>query len=494
MNDLILDSLAWMIGSMQKSSTNSLLGLSKELSRNNLNILLNLFRDLWYNVFGDQKEAEGMGTTEKKDALENVIKAISSELFPLLDESQRRVAAGIMANAIGRGGKSIVSGATGMSRNTVSKGADEASAGEPPKGRIRKEGAGRKREAEKQPGLVEAIDAMLQATTYGDPDRVMVYTSLSLRKMSEGLMAMGFTLGKNAVSRIVESLDYSRQKNRKLQQVTGLSVDPARRDAQFEHIHSTAKARIAVGLPVISIDCKKKETLGNLANSGTEYRKKGDPRRVLDHDFETELGKIAPYGVYVENDNTAFVNLGTSSDTAEFAAESVRAWWSCVGKNTFPDAGRLYVTCDGGGSNGSRSRLWKLQLAKLAQESGLEIEVSHFPPGTSKWNRVEHRLFAYITKSWAGKPLIDLQTAVRLIGSTTTSKGLKVTCRADEREYRTGIRVSAEDWGRIIIEYPDPSNKWNYVIKGLRDESEVKPKPKRPRGRPKKATTEGSNN
>lgn len=432
----------------------------------------------------------------EREILEKVISAITSELFPLLDESQRRVAAGVIANAIGRGGKSIVSESTGMSRNTVSKGSDEARSEPKKNGRIRAEGAGRKSEAERQPGLVEAIDAMLQETTYGDPQRVMVYTSLSLRKISAALEGMGFRLGKNAVSRVIESLDYSKQKNKKLQQVAGLSVDPGRRDAQFEHIHATAKERIAKGEPVISIDCKKKEALGNLANAGAEYRKKGDPRPVSDHDFETELGKVAPYGVYSLNDNAAFVNLGTSGDTAEFAAASVRAWWHCLGKNTFPGAKRLYVACDGGGSNGSRSRLWKLEIARFAQETGLEVEVSHFPPGTSKWNWVEHRLFAYVTRSWAGKPLADVETAVKLIGSTTTSKGLRVVCKADTSSYEKGVRVSELDWARIVIEYPDPSNRWNYVIRGLRDESEVTLKPKRPRGRPKKseAASEGSTN
>ena len=442
----------------------------------------------------EKKEAGSMVQQGEREILEKVISAITSELFPLLDESQRRVAAGVIANAIGRGGKSIVSESTGMSRNTVSKGSDEARSKPAKKGRIRAEGAGRKSEAEKRPGLVEAIDAMLQETTYGDPQRVMVYTSLSLRKISAALESMGYSLGKNAVSRVVGSLDYSRQKNKKLQQVAGLSVDPGKRDAQFERIHATAKARIAAGEPVISIDCKKKETLGNLANSGSEYRRKGDPRPVADHDFETELGKIAPYGVYSLNDNAAFVNLGTSSDTAEFAAASVRAWWHCVGKNTFPGARRLYITCDGGGSNGSRSRLWKMELARFARETGLEV--SHFPPGTSKWNWVEHRLFAYVTKSWAGKPLVDVETAVRLIGSTTTSKGLKVVCKADTNSYERGVKVSELDWARIVIEYPDPGNKWNYVIKGLRDESEVTLKPKRPRGRPRKAdsASEESNN
>lgn len=428
-----------------------------------------------------------MAATDDRELLKKVINAITTELFPALDESQRRLAAGVMANAMGRGGKSAVSEATGMSRNTVSKGSEEARSKAARGGRIRREGAGRKSEASKQEGLVDAVDSLLQATTYGDPQRVMVYTSLSLRKISEALSEMGFTLGKNAVSRILESLDYSRQRNKKPRQVTGLSVDPARRDAQFDHIHETAKARIAAGDPVISVDCKKKETLGNLAACGDEYRRRGDPRPVADHDFETELGKVAPYGVYVVNGNTAFVNLGVSNDTAEFAAESVGAWWRAVGRATFPKASRLYVTCDGGGSNGSRSRLWKLELAKLAEETGLEIEVSHFPPGTSKWNKVEHRLFAYITRSWAGKPLADVQTVVKLIGSTTTSKGLRVVCEADTRTYEKGIRVAEEDWGRIIVDYPDPSNKWNYVIKGLRDASEVPPKPKRKRGRPRKA-------
>ena len=431
---------------------------------------------------------------------ERIIKGISEELFPLLNEEQRRIAAGSMARAYGWGGQTLVSSYTGLARNTVSKGSGEAQSpgdGRKPEGRIRRKGGGRKAAVEKDPSIARHIEEKLYESTYGDPDSLLVYTSLSIRGIARWLRdEHGIIVSHNIVGAVIEKLHYSRQKNRKLQQVTGLNVDPDERDAQFRHINDTAKAYMAKGLPVISIDCKKKEVLGNLANSGSEYRRSGDPRPVKDHDFEDrELGKIAPYGIWVENNNTAFVNLGTSSDTAEFAAQSIRVWWYDVGIHTFAGARKLYITADGGGSNGSRSRLWKSELARLAEETGLEIEVSHFPPGTSKWNKVEHRLFSYITRNWAGKPLTDIQTAVKLIGSTTTTTGLKVVCKEDPRAYETGIRITDEQMACLDIDYLDEGSKWNYVVKGLKASSETGQQPaKRKRGRPRKnpqATPDG---
>ena len=223
--------------------------------------------------------------------------------------------------------------------------------------------------------------------------------------------------------------------------------------------------------PVISIDTKKKENVGNFKNPGSEYRKEKSPRKVLDHDFPIpELGKVNPYGVYVLNDNTGFVNLGTSHDTAEFAGESVYQWWEAVGKNTFPEAKRLYINCDGGGSNSSRRWIWKYQLQLLANKTGLEIEVSHFPPGTSKWNKVEHRLFCYISKNWQGQPLIDIETIVSLIGSTTTKKGLKVICQVDNNVYETGKKISEEEKESINIEFLEPFTQWNYIIRPIQND------------------------
>jgi len=238
------------------------------------------------------------------------------------------------------------------------------------------------------------------------------------------------------------------------------------RNAQFEFINGKAKEYIEAGEPVISVDTKKKEKIGNFRNPGQEYRGNKDPRKVLDHDFPIkELGKIAPYGIYNLNHNTGFVNVGTSHDTAEFAVESISRWWGVVGKRTFPKATKLLITCDSGGSNGAKTRLWKYQLSQLAQRIGIEIHVCHFPPGTSKWNKVEHRLFCYISKRWQGKPLVSVETAINLIGSTTTTTGLKVLCQRDENIYELAKTVPDEDFESIKIEKLSPFENWNYVIK-----------------------------
>jgi hypothetical protein len=257
-------------------------------------------------------------------------------------------------------------------------------------------------------------------------------------------------------------MEYSKQANQKMLQVGEPHPD---RNAQFEHINSTSLDYINAGDPVISVDTKKKENIGNFKSSGQEYRGKKDPRKVLDHDFPIkELGKIAPYGVYNINHNIGFVNVGTSHDTSEFAVESISRWWETVGKHTFVGKRRIYINCDCGGSNGNRARMWKYQLQQLADRTGLEIEVSHFPQGTSKWNKVEHRLFCYITKNWQGKPLVDVQTAVDLIGSTRTTKGLKVVCVRDDTEYELTKKVSDKDFDSINIARIAPFESWNYTI------------------------------
>jgi hypothetical protein len=264
------------------------------------------------------------------------------------------------------------------------------------------------------------------------------------------------------IGAMIEDMEYSKQANQKMLQKGEPHPD---RDAQFKHINAIAKEFIAEGEPVISVDTKKKESVGNFKNNGREYRRKGDPRKVLDHDFPIkELGKVAPYGVYNINHNIGFVNLGVSNDTAEFAVESIARWWSCIGSNTFPNATKLQITCDCGGSNGNRLRLWKYQLSQLAKRIGLDIYVTHFPPGTSKWNKVEHRLFCYISKNWEGKPIIDVQTAVNLIGSTTTQTGLKVTCVADDNVYELAIKVSDYEFDSINIKKVPPFGQWNYIL------------------------------
>ena len=258
-------------------------------------------------------------------------------------------------------------------------------------------------------------------------------------------------------------MGYSRQQNQKMCQIGDQHPD---RDAQFRYINETAEQFLEAGNPVISIDTKKKENIGNFKNNGSEYRPKGEPRRVLDHDFPLpELGKVAPYGVYVLNNNTGFINLGISHDTPEFAGESVRAWWNTIGKNTFPNAKRIYVTCDNGGSNGSRIWLFKYYLQEISNETGLEIHVSHFPPGTSKWNKIEHRLFCYISKNWQGQPLIDIETVVNLISSTKTKTGLEVVCRVDANTYETGLKITEEQKKTLNITFVGPNEKCNYIIK-----------------------------
>lgn len=400
---------------------------------------------------------------------EKIIESVCTTVLPLLNEQQRRQLAGCMADAYGYGGQTLVSKYSNLSRNTISKGAIEINNADQfqSSDSIRKSGGGRKSEVEKHPEIMDYIKEILEESTYGDPERVILYTTKSLRSIADCVEEnKHLSISRNIVSRIIDELGYTKQKNQKMEQVGSQHPD---RDAQFKHINRTGKKYIKAGNPFISIDCKKKENIGNFANNGQEYRPSGDPRRVLDHDFPIpELGKVNPYGVYLVNNNTAFVNLGTSKETAEFAAQSIRVWWQDIGKNTFPDANKIYITADGGGSNGSRNRLWKVELAKLAEETGLEIEVSHFPPGTSKWNKVEHRLFSYISKNWAGKPLISIETVIELIGSTTTKTGLKVICKEDKNIYEAGIKVGDEELDSIDIKYCGPNKKWNYIIRGFK--------------------------
>lgn len=384
-----------------------------------------------------------------------------------LNEKQTRLLLGWFSTSLGHGGQKKVSETFGVGINTVRTGRSEyeGTTESAPPGRVRRPGAGRKSTEEAQPGLKEAVRRALEGNSYGDPQRVLLWTTLSLRDIQAIIEKQGFHASHVTIGRLIGELGYSKQLNQKLLQVGEPHPD---RDAQFRFIEETVKAYLAAGLPVISVDCKKKELLGNFKNNGREYRKKGDPRGVMDHDFPLpELGKVAPYGVYVLNDNTGFVNLTKCSDTSEFAVESIRVWWKQIGKLNFPGAKKLLITCDGGGSNGCRVRLWKEQLAILAEETGLEIMVCHFPPGTSKWNKIEHRLFCYITRNWEGKPLIDIETVVNYISSTTTKTGLKVLCSVDPRIYETGKKVSDETMASIDLEPVGEFGKWNYKIKGF---------------------------
>ena len=381
---------------------------------------------------------------------------------PLLDERQWRLYLASEAMSAGYGGVSKVSRISGVSRTTITKGIEELKSGKSIDGKVRDSGGGRKYIEEKYPNIEEKIRELVDGSIYGNPERVLSYTTVSFRKLERELKSQGINISHETVGKILESIGYSKQANKKMLQVGEPHPD---RNAQFEHINQTASEYIKNGDPVISVDTKKKEKIGNFKNDGQEYRKSKDPRKVLDHDFPIkELGKISPYGVYNLNNNTGFVNVGTSHDTSEFAVESISRWWETVGKHTFTGVDKIYITCDCGGSNGNRVRMWKYQLQQFADRTGLEIEVSHFPPGTSKWNKIEHRLFCYIAKNWQGIPLIDVQTAVDLIGSTRTETGLKVICVRDDTEYQLAKKVSKKDFESISIIRILPFGSWNYKI------------------------------
>jgi hypothetical protein len=383
-------------------------------------------------------------------------------MLPYLNEAQKRLFLANEAIAYGRGGISKAERISGVSRVTIRKGILEIRSGNPPSERVRCKGGGRKPVEITHPNIEDEIRRLVDGSTYGDPERILSYTTESLRKIETELKSRGITIGRTAIAKVLDSLDYSRQQNQKMQQVGEPHPD---RNAQFEHINKTASEYLELGDPVISVDTKKKENIGNFKNNGSEYRSRKNPRQVLDHDFPIEeLGKISPYGVYNLNNNTGFVNVGTSHDTSEFAVESISRWWESVGKHTFPKSGKIYITCDSGGSNGYRVKMWKYQLQQFANRTGLEIEVSHFPRGTSKWNKIEHRLFCYISKNWQGKPLIDVQTAVDLIGATKTAVGLEVICVRDDTEYELAKKVSDAEFKTINLDKILPFEAWNYKI------------------------------
>jgi len=391
-----------------------------------------------------------------------LVKERIHRMLPLLDERQKRLFLANEALSYGRGGVSYVSRISGMSRTTITKAVDELNNGEEIDGKTRRSGGGRKYTEAYYPDIEEKIGRIIDGKTYGDPKRVLSYTTESLRKIQVELEREGISVGYVTIGKILDAMGYSKQINQKLLQIGEPHPD---RNAQFEHINSTAAEFLKAGEPVISVDTKKKEKIGNFKNDGNEYRAKKQPRKVLDHDFPLkELGQIAPYGIYIVNNNIGFVNVGTSHDTSEFAVESISRWWETVGKHTFPTAKKLYITCDCGGSNGNRVRMWKFQLQQFADRTHLEIVVSHFPRGASKWNKVEHRLFCYITKNWQGKPLIDVQTAIDLIGTTRTKTGLKVICVRDDTEYELARKVSDQDFATINLVTIAPFESWNYRI------------------------------
>ena len=392
------------------------------------------------------------------DALEKKI----NRMIPTLNEKQLRQYLGSEAEALGRGGIAIISKVSGKARNTIVAGMKENRSGQDNTGRIRKAGGGRKPINVKYPGISKEIESIVTDTTFGNPENPLTYTTKSTRKIKQILNEKNYEVGYDVVAKILKELGYSLQLNQKMLQVGEEHPD---RDKQFQFINSKAKRFLKAGFPVISIDAKKKENIGNFINNGRTYRKKKEPIKVLDHDFPIEeLGKVTPYGIYDIGKNEGFVNLGVSSDTSEFAVESISRWWLTLGKNTYPETTKLYINCDGGGSNGCKTKLFKFQLQQFANQSGLKVHVSHFPPGTSKWNKIEHRMFCYITSNWKGQPLISIETVIQLIGSTTTTTGLKIICIKDDTVYKIGIKVSDKDFASIKIKNVSAMPAWNYII------------------------------
>jgi hypothetical protein len=327
---------------------------------------------------------------------------------------------------------------------------------------VRRNGGGRKSIININPEVVSKVKEIVDGNTFGNPENPLSYTSKSLRRIEAELNAAGYKIGYDTVNKILQKQGYSLQLNRKMMQIGSQHID---RNKQFEYINEKAKEFIKCGEPVISVDAKKKELVGNFKNSGRVYREKSNPIKVLDHDFPLkELGKVTPYGIYDVDKNAGFVNLGISADTSEFAVESILRWWQTVGRNTYPNAIKIYINCDGGGSNGSRVRLWKYQLQEFANITGLEVHISHFPPGTSKWNKIEHKLFCYISSNWKGIPLISIETIIALISNTSTQTGLEVKCIRDDTKYELGIKVSDEDFDKISIIHDVVCPSWNYVI------------------------------
>jgi transposase len=383
-------------------------------------------------------------------------------LGKVLDERSRRLVAAAECQTWGAGGVSAVSRATGMSRQVIRQGLQELE--QPPTrpvGRIRRPGGGRKKVKQKDPSLLVDLEELLESTTRGDPESCLRWTCKSVRRLAEELEERGHSVSYPVVAKLLHELDYSLQANRKTKEG---DAHPDR-NAQFEHINAKVQRYISLKQPVISVDTKKKELVGNFKNSGQDWKPKGKPAEVRVHDFVIpELGRAAPYGVYDLAQNIGWVSVGVDHDTASFAVETIRRWWYALGKEIYPQAQRLFITADGGGSNGSRLRLWKLELQRLADETGLAIAVSHFPPGTSKWNKIEHRLFSFISKNWRGKPLTSLKVIVSLIAGTTTRKGLKVHAEIDDRPYPAGIKVADAELAQILLRRDDFHGEWNYEI------------------------------
>ena len=383
-------------------------------------------------------------------------------MAPLLDERTRRLWAAAESVALGYGGDALVSAATGLARQTIANGRRELAEGVVPTTRIRGVGAGRPGIDAAQPGVAAALDLLVEPLTRGDPTSPLRWTCKSCAKLTAALATQGWRVSSSTVGRLLHALGYSLQALQKRREGT---AHPDR-NAQFEHINATATALLNAGQPVISVDTKKKELVGDFKNAGQEWQPTGAPEPVRVHDFPGDaVGKAIPYGVYDMARNEAWVSVGRDHDTPAFAVASIRQWWTMMGRRAYPKADSLLIVADGGGSNGSRIRLWKLELQKLANATGLSISVCHLPPGTSKWNKIEHRLFSFITQNWRGKPLLTHATIVSLISNTRTSTGLKVRCRLDKGVYPTKVLISDEQMATLNLVRDDFHGDWNYTIR-----------------------------
>jgi hypothetical protein len=390
-------------------------------------------------------------------------------LSAFLDERMRRLVAAAESEAIGYGGVSAVARATGVSRRAITEGVKELNQQKvsrgtrSPQSRIRRKGAGRKRTVEKDLTLLEDLDRLVDPVTRGDPESPLRWTCKSVRRLAEELQREGHAVSYQTVAELLHALDYSLQANQK----TLEGSEHADRDEQFQYINRKAQRYLKQGEPVISVDTKKKELVGDFKNAGREWELNGQPQEVRVHDFEIrepDKGKVAPYGVYDLGRNVGWVSVGVDHDTAAFAVESIRRWWRWMGSHSYPQAKRLLITADSGGSNGARVRLWKWELQKLANETGLAISVCHFPPGTSKWNKIEHRLFSFISQNWRGKPLISHEVIIDLIAATTTATGLAVKSKLDSNIYPAGLKVSDQQMAELQLRRDKFHGDWNYSL------------------------------
>ncbi len=396
---------------------------------------------------------------------EAILREKYAALAPVLNERSRRLWAATEAQALGHGGQTLLAKVTGMARSTIYLGKQDLAQGAvramPGLGRVRAPGGGRKPLTHHHPMLPQALDALVEPTSRGDPQSSLRWTCKSVRQLAAELTGQGYGVGRQKVADLLHALGYSLQANSKTKE----GAAHPDRNAQFEYLNAQVQAFQARGHPVVSVDTKKKELVGEFKNGGREWRPQGEPQAVRVHDFaDPHLGKAIPYGVYDLTANTGWVSVGMDHDTAEFAVETLRRWWRSMGSPLYPTATALLITADGGGSNGSRGRLWKVTLQRLADELGLSITVCHFPPGTSKWNKIEHRLFSHIAINWRGQPLTSHEVIVNLIANTTTRQGLYIQAALDTNRYPTGIVVTDQEFAGINLKRADFHGDWNYTI------------------------------